>query len=135
MNKFSTHEEILGLLLVLASWLAAKLSPLVPFLGLVMALVVADFITGVMAAKERGETITSRGFRRSVEKITLYFIAILAAEGMEKVFGIPYVTYLVTLLIARTEFKSNIENVEQVTGTPIWKDIKHIFERILNLKK
>jgi hypothetical protein len=81
-------------------------------------------LTGTVAAKHRGEVIHSRGLRRSIVKITLYFTAILLSEGFEKVFGLDIdISYMVAGLIAITEFKSNLENIGEVTGIDIWSKI------------
>ena len=98
--------------------------PLIPFLLMIFALVALDFFTGVRAAKARKEAITSGGMKRTIEKTSLYFAAILLSEGMVQVFfpSLP-VTYIVATYIALTEFKSNIENIGTATGTDIWKSI------------
>lgn len=125
-----------GFFSALAGWAASFIVPAGPFMGIVLFLVFCDFITGIRAAKFRNEKITSKGFRRTVEKMLLYFVAILASEGMRQVFqpGIP-VTYMTALAISVTEFKSNIENIETVTGVKIWTTIKEVFKTSLQKKK
>lgn len=87
----------------------------------------SDFVTGILAAIKRKERVSSRGMRNTVVKIILYFIAILLSEGMVVVFKIPghMLTYSVAFVIAVTEFRSNIENIESATGTSIWSAIKN----------
>lgn len=120
-----------GFLSAIAGWATSFLVPAAPFLGIVVFLVLADWITGVTAAKRRGEKITSKGFRRTVEKMLLYFISILASEGMRRVFAVNIpITYMAALAIAVTEFKSNIENVESVTGVKIWASIKDVIGKL-----
>ena len=69
--------------------------------------------------------MTSKGFGRTVEKIALYFIAILGSHAITIVFlPIVEVAYITAFAIALTEFKSNIENIETVTGVNIWNKIK-----------
>jgi phage-related holin len=106
------------------------ISPIVPMLLFVGFLVMADLFTGTKAAIKRGEIIHSKGLARSVSKITLYFIAILLSRGMEVVFfeNIP-VTSLTAGYIALAEFKSNLENIGEYTGTDIWNYIKEKFTR------
>jgi phage-related holin len=125
--KFLDAEFWQGYLYGITGWAASFLVPTGPFLGIVIFLVFSDFVTGVRAAVKRGERLSSKGFRRTVEKILLYFIAILASEGMHRVFmpGVP-ITYMTALAIAVTEFKSNIENIETVTGVQIWASIKEL---------
>jgi phage-related holin len=112
------------LLTAFGSWLLAFVLPSAAFLIFTTVLVFADLLTGTMAAKHRGEIIHSRGLRRSIVKIVLYFTAILLSEGFETVFvlGID-ISYMVAGLIAVTEFKSNLENIGQVTGIDIWSKI------------
>lgn len=104
--------------------IVAFLIPLIPFLGMVFVLVFVDLLTGIRAARKRKEDITSGGMKRTIEKITLYFAAIMLSEGMSQVFfaGAP-ITYVVATYIALTEFKSNIENISTVTGIDLWKKI------------
>lgn len=95
--------------------------PLWQFLLLTIVLVLTDLYTGTLAAKHRGETIHSKGLRRSVTKITLYFIAILISRAMQNVFGVPFdLAYIASALVAITEFKSNLENIHTVTGVDFW---------------
>jgi phage-related holin len=104
-----------------ASWFLAFVTPIAPFLTFVIVLVVMDLFTGTRAAVHRKETIHSRGLRRSVEKIALYFVAILLSKATEAVFVVDWsIPYIVTGLIASTELKSNFENISQVTGVDIW---------------
>lgn len=129
--KFINSEFWSGFLSAAIGWASSFLIPTTPFLGIMFFLVFADFVTGTRAAVSRGEKLTSKGFRRTVEKILLYFIAILASEGMRRVFmpAVP-ITYMTSLAIAVTEFKSNIENVESVTGVKIWATIREVVSRI-----
>ena len=125
MNKYFELDYIWGAATVLIGWSASFIMPVAHFITMVTALVLMDLYTGTRAALKRGEVIQSRGLRRTIEKITLYFTAILLAEGMKVVF-VPFVpvTYITSLAIAMTEFKSNIENVESATGVEVWKYVK-----------
>ena len=74
---------------VLASvltYLVMFFAPIAEVLVLCGILVLCDLYTGVKAAKSRKEAITSDGFKRTVAKVTLYFIAILLSRGMEVVY-------------------------------------------------
>lgn len=112
------------LLTAFGSWLLAFVLPSASFLIFTVVLVFADLCTGTMAAKHRGETIHSRGLRRSVSKIVLYLLAILLSEGFEKVFELHIdISYMVAGLISITELKSNMENIGEVTGIDFWSKI------------
>lgn len=108
-------------------WLVSLLLPLWQYMAFTCVLVVADFITGVAAARTRGEELNSRGFRRTVTKIVMYFIAILLTHGMHIVFFEPYIdlkmVWIVSGFIGLSEFKSNLENIATVTGLDIWKRV------------
>jgi len=96
-----------------------------PFITLLVGLVLADLVTGMMAAKKRKERISSRGIFRTVEKITVQCIAILAAEGIRvTLFPEVNLTYVVVFVIAMSEFKSIIENVETILEIKIWSFLK-----------
>lgn len=121
------------------TWLCAQIMPVSHFLMFTILLVLADLITGTRAARHRGEALHSKGFGRSVTKITMYCIAILLAHGMDKVFFAPKglsfdLVWLVAGLISLTEFKSNLENVATVTGVDVWKNIAEYIPRFPKVK-
>jgi phage-related holin len=126
--------------LVFALWVYAWafIAPVSHFLLFTVALVLCDLYTGVLAAKKRGEALRSRGFYRSVQKITLYYVAILLSHGMKHVFfvGLDFdIVWMVAGIISLTEFKSNLENVATVTGTDIWTLIANYIPRLPKLPK
>lgn len=103
-------------------------TPIAPMLTWIMILIICDAITGVRAAQVRGEKISSDKLGRSISKMVFYFIAILLSKGVEEVFFpiIPIVR-IVAGFIAVTEFKSNIENISDILGIDIWREIKDKF--------
>lgn len=106
-------------------WLGWLLVPVHHFLWFTMVLVLCDFITGIQAARHRGEALFSTGFKRTVVKITLYCMAIMLSHGMDLVFFAPKglsfdLVWVVAGIIGLTEFKSNLENIAVVTGIDIW---------------
>lgn len=103
-----------------------------PFIFMVLFLVVADLITGISAARNRKEKISSWGLRRTIQKFTLYSIAIVLSQGMEQVFNIPQVVYIVALFICATEFLSNLENIGEVTGVNVAAKVKELLASKLN---
>lgn len=126
MSRLLNSEWWIGYFSAVMGWVTSFVLPISHFLIFTVFLVICDLITGTKAAVHREEKINSKGLRRTVEKILLYFIAILASEGMRYVF-IPSVqlAYVAAFAIALTEFKSNIENIETVTGVNIWGYIKN----------
>jgi len=120
---------------MLWSWAISFVMPISEFLILTCALVCCDFITGVKAAHKRGEKIQSKGFRRTLSKTLMYFVAIFLSKGMEDVFGVPKLVYVVSGFIALTEFKSNLENISSFTGTNIWANLVARIPDITQLMK
>lgn len=112
------------------AWMLSFLLPIAPFIVLAFALVIIDTITGVIAARHRGEKVVSSKLRNTVRKITLYCLAILAAEAVRTVL-IPMVpvTHIAASAIGLTEFKSIIENVDEATDAGIGKALKKIFSK------
>lgn len=122
MNKiWNTVEAAMGGIIGMA---LGFVMPIWPFIVTAILLVFADAVTGVVAAKKRGEKITSRGFYRTSQKIVVYMVSILACEGIRVVFvpGIP-VTYTAAAAISVTELKSILENTRAVSGANIFQQI------------
>lgn len=84
----------------------------------VIVLTVADLITGIIAARKRGEQITSAGFARTIVKIAVYQVATLCAFLAQKylVLDVMPICTLVTSLIGLTELKSVLENLDSISG-------------------
>lgn len=126
MNKYLNIDYLWGVLSMGVAWLTAFATPAVPFMSIILVLVIFDLATGSIAAVKRGEELQSRGFRRTVEKLFLYIGVVLMSEGMKVVFmPLVPVTYVVAFTIALTEFKSNVENIEDITGIKLWKTLKN----------
>ncbi|MFR9635294.1 MAG: phage holin family protein [Rikenellaceae bacterium] len=78
-----------------------------------------DFWTGVEAAKARGEELYSKGYRKTIAKITEYwrfqFMAFLIdVVGMfEPHYNLPYISMIATISIISVEFVSMRENLKK----------------------
>ncbi len=128
MNKFFTSIEAAtgGMIGILLSFVA----PLAPFFWLAVGLVIADTITGIIAAQKRGDKITSKGFGRVMSKIIVYMMAILACYGVEVVLSIGgNVTYVAVGAIAFTELLSILENTRVVTGANVADAVRRLLPR------
>lgn len=88
-------------------------------------LIFADVLTGMKAARKRGERIHSRKMSTTVNKMIFYALAIILSRVMEVSF-IPWlpVAQLTAGYIAVVEFKSNMENIAEITGIDIWNFLK-----------
>lgn len=94
------------------------------FLIFTFVLVLCDMYSGIRKAQHNGEQVNSKGFRRSILKITLFFMAILLSKGMTTVYDLAFnLDYVVSGLIALSEFKSNLENISVITGIDFWSKL------------
>jgi Ca2+/H+ antiporter len=83
-----------------------------------------------MAARKRGEPITSKGLYRTSQKVVTYFCGIMIFHGASITFGLPsQITYSVSFIIAATELFSISENIKSITGTNIGTIILRFFKR------
>jgi len=111
-------------LLKCAGVIGVFLAPIKMVLFAVGFLIVADFISGVWAAKRRGEKITSNGFRHTVTKMFAYQGTIITAFVVES-FLLPDVPFvkIVSAMIGLTEVKSFFENMNSIVGLDVWSEL------------
>lgn len=112
--------------------------PIAPFIWLTVGLVLADFITGIIASKypknkDKKVCIESSKIMRSVYKFAMYGIAIIVWHSISQVF-LPTVelAYFATFFIAYTELKSLDENYKIIIGESLLDKMK---EKIKPLNK
>lgn len=99
------------------TYLMAFLSPIKWFMIAVGFFVVADLVTGIIAAKKNDIKIESKKMFRTVPKYIAYSIAILSAHALELLFFPDFpATKMVSGLIAFIEIKSLDENLQKITG-------------------
>lgn len=103
----------------------AIFAPIQAALATVLALIIVDMITGVIAAHKRGESITSAGLRRSVSKLIIYELTLALcylAEHYLIADALP-VMKLVSGMIGLIELTSILENLNSISGTDLLKAI------------
>ena len=111
-------------------FIASFFIPIKGFLLFVIFVVFSDTFTGILAAKKRKETITSKGLYRTSQKILTYFCGIMIFHGASITFGLPsQIVYSVSFLIAFTELYSVSENIKSITGVNIGTIILKFFKR------
>ena len=119
---------------VIAKWIMplmlAMLAPIYPLMGAVGVLIAADLVTGILAARKRGEAITSRAMSRTITKALVYQLAVISAFALEGLVGLP-VAKLIAAVIGLVEFKSLAENVKAITGV----DLKQVIAKISSQKR
>ena len=121
---FSVEALLGGVIGAVLSFIA----PIQPFLWLMVGLVMADTITGIIAASRRGENVDNKGIYRLSMKIATYFASIVSCYGVEVVLKIPgHLTYIAVGAIALTELLSILENTKIVTGANIAAIVMRLF--------
>lgn len=110
---------------LVGAFLFAQVLPVASLLAVGIFLVVCDWVTGVWSAIKRNEKITSKGLRRTVEKIVMYSLSIIIVLAVEIVFFNSHVLVVgVALYISLVELFSNLENISSITGTNILAVVK-----------
>lgn len=105
--------------------LAAVLAPAKAMLSTALMLVLVDLITGIMAARKRGDPITSAGLQRTVVKAFIYEIAIILGF-LTEVYLLDHsmpVSNIIAGLVGLTELKSCLENLDAVGGGGVLKQV------------
>ena len=90
-----------------------------------LVFITLDLVLGVMAARKRGEKITSLGFRRTIVKLSIYEVAIMLGFLCETYMtgDLVPISKIIAGFIGITEMKSLMENLNEVSGTDLLKDI------------
>jgi phage-related holin len=108
--------------LPIAAYLTSYFSPAFPMMVAIIFFLIADFITGIMAAQKRGEEILSKKMRPTITKGIGYMVAILVAHVFQKNFLVDIeVLKIISGLIAFIEVKSLDENFRIITGKSLFK--------------
>jgi len=103
----------------------AALSPIKPVMITVGILIVSDLITGVWAARKRGEQITSAALGRTVSKMVVYQTAVVTGFLLQRYLlndALPVVN-VIGGVIGMVEFKSFIENANCIVDGDVFKEI------------
>ncbi len=113
------------LLLKLVISLAAVFAPIQGVMISALTLILCDLITGIMAARKRGDKILSSGFQRTIVKLLVYEFAIALgyiAQHYLMLDTIP-VANIVGSYVGLTELTSAYENINEISGGQLLKDI------------
>lgn len=107
--------------------LLALVAPVKAMVLAMLALVALDTVLGIMAARKRGERITSAGLRRTVSKMTAFLVAILAGHvaGVYLFANLIPVASLVAGAIGVVELTSVLENANGLAG-------KNVFQAVID---
>jgi phage-related holin len=112
-----------GVLIKAGLAVLALLAPIKAALITAMVVTVIDLVSGLLAARKRGEKITSAGLKNTLVKIFVYQFVIILGYFIEKnlIGDLLPLTKILTGYIGITELLSVLENLEDITGLPILK--------------
>ena len=125
MDKIYLMMKLNMLMKTIGIALITFFAPIYPAMIAVGILILIDTITGIIAAKRAGESITSKKMGMCITKSIVYQLLIISAHLCETFLfaQIPFVKISLAFL-AMTEFTSLAENFEKATGKNLLKYIK-----------
>lgn len=126
MMLLSIFSVMIDFLKKIAFAILLYLSPIHDLIHAVIFLIAIDFITGFWASLKAGESFSARKMRGTVNKVVLYFIAIISAYVLQKMMLESWdfnITRYVSLFIAATELKSIYENISRILGVQLFKKL------------
>lgn len=105
--------------------LFALLAPVHAVMAAVGALILIDLVVGLLAAKKRGEHISSSCLRRTVTKAVVYQVAIISGFLLQQYLIADFipVAKLIASTIGIVEVKSILENLDEINGSSLFKSL------------
>lgn len=103
----------------------AVFAPLTMVIVTTGVLVFVDLMTGILAARKRGEKINSGGLRRTTSKSVVYLAGVCLGFLVEKYMihdAFP-ISKIISGVIGLTELKSILENFDTINGGSFFKSI------------
>ena len=103
----------------------AVFAPIKALLLVTGILIFSDLISGILAARKKGQKISSAGMRRTITKVAVYNAAIMLGFLTETYMldGFLPLSKIGSGLISVVEFNSILENLDVVNGNPIFKSL------------
>src|SRR5882724_7699227 len=89
------------------------------------ALILVDLISGIIAARKRGEKISSAGLGRTITKVLVYQLAIITGFLCQKylIGDLVAISQLIAGAIGVVEMKSILENLDSINGSSVFGSI------------
>jgi hypothetical protein len=123
-THFLTHFPTEQLLKFLSPFILAVLLPSAEYVIIAAFFVLSDTLTGVLAAKKKGERFNSLRLFDTVPKLIAYGTAILIAAVIQWKFMPEFPCIKgITLFVVYIELKSIDENITAITGQSMFKKI------------
>lgn len=123
----------LGLLKSIVPVVLAFVAPIQSLLAAMLFVVLFDTLTGIWAARKRGEAVSSRKLSHVLSKLFLYLGIMLVAHAITSTMmpNIPLVS-IVASTVALIEFTSVLENASSILGYDLTKRIMEKIKRKIN---
>lgn len=138
MGHWGLLSHINGKNTIYALWgaIVSFLAPVGWWLGACAFMVVADFITGLWAARIKGEMWTSNKMRQSISKCGAYLFVVVCARVFESTLPSfiteqAEVTKIFTACIVGVEFYSVLENLYKCTDSKAFYFLTQFTQRKL----
>lgn len=114
--------------------LQAIFQPAQSMFATVLVLIVADLVTGILAARKRGESVNSAGIGRTIVKLLIYELAIALAFLTQTYLTGPDIpcAKIVASLVGTAELLSVLENLNTLSNGQL---LKSIIDKISGLGK
>jgi Na+/H+ antiporter NhaD/arsenite permease-like protein len=105
--------------------LVATFAPIKAVIVITGVLILADTITGMLAARKRGEKISSAGLRRTVTKSLVYLSAVCLGFLVEHYMIEDFlpISKIISGVISIVELKSILENLDSINGSSLFKTV------------
>lgn len=119
------------------AWIGVFLSPVKELIFVLLFFIIIDFFTGAWNSVRKGEKFHSKKIGNTVSKIILYTLGVIVAHVAQKYIfpdQIPFIS-IITGFICMTEIKSIYENISEITGIDIWKQVMYYINSKKNLGK
>lgn len=103
--------------------IAAVFAPIQALILWTAVFVIADLVTGIIAAKKRGEMLSSGKLRKTVDKLVWYSLAITLAFGLDErvlVFAPMFLANGMAGICCGNELYSIFENAYCITGNRVF---------------
>lgn len=123
--KTKNKEINVKLLEALLATLLAVFAPIKAVIVITGVLIMADTLSGILAARKRGESISSAGLRRTITKSLVYLSAVCLGFLVEHYMIADFmpISKIISGAIALVELKSILENLDTINGKSIFKDM------------
>lgn len=119
------RQQLFSVLSTSLASLFVFLTPIRELIYATGALLIIDFILGVLSSRKRGIGFNSKDGKKTIVKMFIYEIAILTGFLLDKYF-VPgnVIVRVVMMAIGLIESQSIFENIYILTGLDIWGALK-----------